>query len=288
MLDTRFRYAPCLALAALCACQASDGRSSDARDTPSDPGTRTPGRTGVRASTESGVPAVEGDTFAYLLSRYDANGDGTITPDEYTRHEVQLSRWDSNGDAVLTAVDFDVPEPSYEEIGELRKRRVVGRYFQADDEHEVLHVEELETAFAAYEGPGGDWELTKSEFTSRAEERRVALPGDDSLMMQNYTFGDPWQMLLQNFDEDDTGTVALWEVGVYIENQGEDGLRFDLDRCDGGAPGDTFTRIDYVTGLAEGSAVPELEIARLDGESSVALSKFAGEVPVALIFGSYT
>ena len=120
MLDTRRAYAPAFALAALSACQVadppSDHEGAELRDI------------GDVATTTAEVP--DGDTFAYLLSRYDANGDETITTDEYTRHEVQLSRWDSNGDGVLTGVDFDVPEPSYAEIGELRKARVAGRYFQ--------------------------------------------------------------------------------------------------------------------------------------------------------------
>ena len=178
MPDARFRYASFLALVALCACHAPEDASGDTqRADPrslAGPEPSAPDMGTTLAQPDPRAPVEEGDTFAYLLARYDANGDETITAAEYTRHEVQLSRWDNNGDAVLTAADFDVPEPTYAEIGRLRKARVVGRYFQADGDNETLHVEELAEAFDAYEGRDGDDVLTEGEFASKAEARRVA------------------------------------------------------------------------------------------------------------------
>lgn len=235
------------------------------------------------------LPEVE-DTFGHLLVRYDADGDGAIARVEYTRQEFQFDRWDTDGDGLLTAADWEGVNPRImTEILSIQKERVLGRYFQADDDDTVLLLEELTEAFEAYDGASGDGELNQAEFNARAEARLVSLPGDQSMMMQSYTGGmNPWFSLLRAFDEDKNGTIAIWELGIYLEEERGGELRFDLDRCDDGAPGATFATLDRSIGVPEGEPAPDFTLPMIHGSESVTLSDHFGETPVALIFGSYT
>jgi len=213
------------------------------------------------------------DTFDHLLSRYDVDGDGAIARVEYTRQEGQFDRWDTDGDGHLTAADWEGVNPRImTEIISIQKERVLGRYFQADDDNAVLLLEELSDAFAAYDGASGDGELTQAEFNANAEARLVSLPGDQSMMMQSYAGGlDPWFSMLRAFDEDQTGTLAIWELGIYLEEERGGELRFDLDRCDDGAPGATFTTLDRSIGVPEGQPAPDFTLPMVHGSETVTL-----------------
>ena len=245
--------------------------------------------TAAVATAEPPPVLIGDDPLTYLLARYDADGDGAVARDEYSRQGNQFARWDLDGDGSITAADFEVETPELMgQIMYLRKARALGRHFQADDDHAVLHIDEFGEAFVAYD-VDGDTELTREEFEALAEERRVGLPGDDSLMMQNYTGGgSAWATLRQAFDEDKNDRLAIYELGLFFEEQETDELRFDQDRCDDGKAGDTFERVDLARGAPEGSQAPDLTLPTLHGDEKVSLRDFAGDVPVALIFGSYT
>ena len=100
--------------------------------------------------------------------------------------------------------------------------------------------------------------------------------------------GSPWHRLLNAFDEDESGTIAIWELGIYLEEEKGGELRFDLDRCDDGAPGDTFASLDRAVGVPEGQPAPDFTLPMVHGTETVTLSDHFGDTPVALIFGSYT
>ena len=235
------------------------------------------------------LPEAE-DTLGHLLSRYDRDGDGAIARDEYTRHEAQFDRWDTDGDGRLTAADWEDVNPQVmPEIRSIQRERGIGRYFQSDDDNVVLRLSELSEAFAAYDGANGDGEITEREFNAQAQARRVSLPGDQSMMMQSYANDEnPWFTLLRAFDEDQNGTLAIWELGIYLEEEQGGELRFDLDRCDDGAPGETFATLDRSIGVPVGQPAPDFTLPMVQGKERVTLSDHFDDTPVALIFGSYT
>ena len=56
-------------------------------------------------ATELGSEQFE-TRFEYLLSKYDADGDGQISMDEYQRENGQFERLDQNSDGVISDADF--------------------------------------------------------------------------------------------------------------------------------------------------------------------------------------
>lgn len=242
----------------------------------------------VLGACRSAPEPASNPTFAYLLDRYDDNGDGAIAPGEYTRNEGQFERWDTDGDERLTAADWPDEDPTVmPAIMKLAKARLVGRQFQVDETHAALGREELAAAFSDYDADG-DGAISEQEFAARADERAVELPGDGSMMMQSYTgWGEPWGGLLRVLDADASESLALAELEAVFPADADE-VRFDRDRCDDGRPGDRFERADYERGLPVGAPVPELELTRLEGEGTVTLGAFERERPLALIFGSYT
>lgn len=236
------------------------------------------------------VPQADwGDPFAFLLARYDRDGDLEITSDEYMRLEGQLAAWDRDGDGRVTARDFEPEEGGImATIGALRRERSIGRAFQTDEDDAVLTLEEFGTAFAEYDADG-DLVLTEAEFAELAPGLARTLPGDGSLMMQGYARGaESWPALLQGFDADASGALAIEELGGFLESLPGGELRFDQDRCDGADPGATIELVDLDRGAPEGERAPELELTELGTGARRKLSEFAGVRPVALIFGSFT
>lgn len=186
-------------------------------------------------------------TFAYLLERYDTDGDAVIRPAEYTRHDGQLARWDTNADGVVSSEDWGAEDPLVTpQIDILQRMDVLGRYFQTDEnEPELLTIDELANAFLEYDGAGdGNEELTEAEFRALAEERAVAMPGDGSLMMQSYIGEeDGWERLTRLYDLDGSGSLDLLEVTALYEQSDLYELRFDQVRFDGGVAGPRIARL---------------------------------------------
>ncbi len=274
-----------LALASSLACRSTDptegGPSSAA-----EPTTRSDAPLPL-APDDAGAAA---DTFGFLLGRYDADGDEVITRAEYTRHDGQFALWDRDEDGRLTASDWSAGTLEVmPQILELRKRRVLGRYFQADDDLGVLSIDELAEAFLThYDGATGetpDEALSEAEFQAVAPQRVVCLPGDESMQLQSYSnTSDPWSALRDLHDLDGDGRVALFEILGYFEESDTYELYFEREQVNAGRQSD----IDYEVGLPVGTPVPDLELTSLRGGAPVSLREFVDEKPLVLIFGSYT
>jgi len=240
------------------------------------------------------VPAitVSNATFAYLLERYDTDGDAVITPAEYTRHDGQLARWDLDGDGRVTEADWALEDPQVSpQIDVMQRLDVLGRYFQTDEnELEILTIDELANAFLEYDGAGTpDEELTEAEFLALADERAVAMPGDGSMMGQSYIGEvDGWARLTRFYDQNGSATLDLTELTILFEQADVYELRFDQVRFDDGDAGAHFDQVAYEEGLTVGSAVPDVTLTTLHGDEPVSLAQAVGTKPVALIFGSYT
>jgi hypothetical protein len=235
---------------------------------------------------------VSNATFAYLLERYDADGDAVITQAEYTRHDGQLARWDRDGDGHVTEADWAVEDPQVSpQIDVMQRLDVLGRYFQTDEnELEVLTIDELAGAFLEYDATGTpDEELTEAEFLALADERAVAMPGDGSMMGQSYIGEvDGWGRLTRFYDLNGSNSLDLTELTVLFEEADVYELRFDQVRFDDGDAGAHFDQVAYREGLTVGSSVPDVTLTTLHGDEPVSLAQVVGTMPVALIFGSYT
>jgi hypothetical protein len=250
-----------LALAALCSCQTSGGHA------------------GTTAS-------VADDTaWHYLATKYDHNGDGTISPAEYGREEADFARLDGDGDRSLTQADFpdehfgrdlgiaDMPPEMRARLRALYDARaVVLTYFPTEPEAEGLSREALGSAFEWLDFDSNAV-LDRSEFARATDECHWAGPGE------------AWELLLAAVDGpgDGEGALSLEEFDAYHgQLAGKDGLL--RGPPSGWSAGAQAMASD---GPPVGTSAPDFTLARPDGGTPVKLSAWLGR-PVALIFGSYT
>ena len=220
-------------------------------------------------------------TLAYLLDKYDANGDGGISREEYDRSDTTFERLDRNRDDSIGEDDFRRDGDSMaERMRLMRTQRIMARYFQDDRENDKLSLEELERGIAHYD-TNFDGLLAREEFTALSEEHRVQLEGDDGGMIARMMDGvEPWDALVAGTDSDDDGMVAGMELVSFFQAMDDGDLVWSLGR------GPSSPR--PVTGPVAGNPAPDFTLLPPSGGDPVTLSSFAGSKPVALIFGSYT
>ncbi len=238
--------------------------------------------------------------WEYLQQKYDGDGDGRITPDEYDRKGGQFDRLDRNSDGVLTDEDFASGRSGMRR-GRMRgmmAQGFVAVYFQDDNDPQSLSLDELKRAIAAYD-TDSDGTLRQSEFEARAEDRKVKLPGRMGRMM-GMMMGElePWEVLMETVDADGDGDIAGEEfVAFFKERDDGDGVwTFDRGaargaargrrgraRAGGGSGGER-----PMSGVPEGQMAPDFTLMPPEGGKPVTLSSFRRTLPVALIFGSYT
>jgi len=249
----------------------------------------------IPVATDPGVTSV----WDYLASRYDADRNGAVTTAEYTRNEAQFGRWDRNQDGVLEAADFERESRGGEGRGggqdmkTGRARRTLARYFQEDDDANILTLAEAADAFDLYDGSDGtadDGRLTEGEFTCAMEERHREVPGDASPMVRmGMGNAKPWATLLAVIDGDEDGALTVDELSVFFEDT------LETDTIDYTGWGASRMRMPQAgsnanDGLAaqQGDLAPDFTLASTDGDTTYTLSSFRGDRPVAMIFGSYT
>ena len=163
----------------------------------------------LRAEPASAPPQVQlpteladraASSWDYLRARYDANGDGRIDLEEYDRGDDPFQRLDLNEDGAVTVADFPELESSSFRgfYRDQRVLRVLGTYFQADDDSSTLHLDELEWMVSTYD-TNLDEHVDEDEFRAGALEfEREIEDGDVSgtsrAMMGEY---EPWALLVE-------------------------------------------------------------------------------------------
>lgn len=258
-------------------------------------------------------PAVD-NVFAYLVQRYDRDGDGAVAMTEYDRTDSQFARWDRDSDGRLTAADFErrsggaerqrggagsTAAPATGTATTGRTRRTLARYFQADEDVFTLPTEEALEAFALYDGSdqsAQDGRISEGEFTCAMQERARVIPGDDSEDVRQ-AMGDaaPWQHLVDGLDRDRDGLIAEAELKrFFAENLRGRAIDYRETAAERprrarrpDAQGGSSTAGDSLAAQLNERA-PDFTLESPDGTQRATLSSFAGKQPVALIFGSYT
>ena len=235
------------------------------------------------SSLAAGQPAEEPESiWNFLLGKYDADTDGSVSVEEYGRQGEKFERLDRNGDGALTAADFERGRSGMTMDPKTLAGMVVSRYLA---EGEDLDATKLSAAFAAFDADD-DARLTRDEFDVEAEARGAS-PGMDRFQMLVDVIGDGDDVLtLPEFvawftdrDVDTDGVLSGSEMGVTRGRFGRSGPSRGERSEDENAPDDP-ARV--------GAVAPDFALKPVHGGDAVTLSSFAGKRPVALIFGSYT
>lgn len=223
----------------------------------------------------------------YLLAKYDADGDRRVAPSEYERGRDQFERLDRDGDGFITAGDVERADAQARFVAE----RALAAHFQADEPHETLTREELVSAFAEYDADA-DEKIGHGEFEALAAGRRVALPGDEVPMIQRMTPDDPYAVLVAEMDADEDGALSSGELLAFFDAGADDAaITIRNPFGDNNRPDSDQTAAKYVEptdGAMVGEMAPDFALHPPDDGATVTLSSFRRNLPVALIFGSYT
>lgn len=224
-----------------------------------------------------------GEVFELLRLRHDRNGDGQIDRDEAETGELAFDRLDRDGDGVLTPADFARQGRRPRGLGfaeAVRQRGVhlLAWYFQDGARNHEVSIDEVRIAFEDYDA-NGDGRIGRSEFERRATvwKERGRIPAGRWSGVVELETTDPWERLVLAIDRDGDSFLTMPEIDRF-HTEIEQGSGWVLD-----AP-ETAVPIADLTGRR----APDFTLGTLDGQETVTLSSFAGNKPVALIFGSYT
>ena len=229
--------------------------------------------------------------WAYLSAKYDANDDGQVVEAEYDRDSGRFDRLDRNSDGVITAADYARGSGGRGSMAGMRTQQLIAQYFQMDEDNDELALGELEQAIISYDA-NNDGYIERDEFESQAEARRVVPSEQMERMMRRFMQGmEPWDALIEGTDSDGDGHIAGSElVAFFTERDDGDGV-WSLNRGRGGRGGRGRAggaNSRAMSGAPAGEMAPDFTLAPPHGNDTVTLSSFRRNLPLALIFGSYT
>jgi hypothetical protein len=252
----------------------------------------------VAGAQEAGAPdtAETPETiWTFLSGKYDADGDGVVSREEYTRPDDTFARLDKNGASALDESDFSVDDrpgggmPSGR-MGEM----ILQRYFDQVEDGGLARTE-VQTAHASFDS-NADGRIARAEFEKQVEARNSSPDdGDDRMggMMGSMRF-DRFSSLLEVADANDDLNLSLEELLAWFDKVDSDGN--GIWTRGGGmgsrdpAPEDGAEQlpVEDTAPAAEGKLAPDFELQPPHDGKPVKLSSFVDDRPVALIFGSYT
>ncbi len=224
--------------------------------------------------------------WEFLVEKYDANSDGVITAAEYSRGADSLASYDRNRDGVVNQNDF-----ASQTTGGRGRARGRGRGRGGRGGRGGMQMTQLQAYQMVARGADSDGsrDVSLSEWQAVLEAMKangdvLAVPALTAMAKQP----NGNRMLLRaqmqatfvgSFDDNGDGEVTVTELSLTF-------ARLDKDQ------NNTLEWSEM--GLAvvlpqKGVVAPDFVLPyRDDVEKSATLSSFAGEKPVALIFGSYT
>lgn len=233
----------------------------------------------VVAGVEGQRRSDSGDAWTLLAGKYDKNGDGKITPQEYPREAAKFDAFDRDGNGVLTRSDFrggGRRRPAARRGGQSGNRIAEFLAAAADlDGDQAVTAGERKAFAASVAAPDGkrvDDEKLKKAVTGCLSGARARMRG---------------RMVIRALDANRDGVILTTELEKVFAR---------LDRNHDGviAKGELPRRRQSVrppeTQLPRrGDPAPDFDLLYAgDKKGSVRLSGFAGKKPVALLFGSYT
>jgi Ca2+-binding EF-hand superfamily protein len=202
--------------------------------------------------------------WASVARRHDANGDGQVTSEEYTRGAIRFANYDRNEDGVLDASDFPTDT-----------------HFNGFS-HMLVGRADLD----------GDEAVTRHEWTIFAEAFDVNLNGRVERWEVQETMGawtSDWRLFLLSFDQDGDGDFDESDLDATFRDQDFNG--------DGTLAGKELEGWQSVVGEddedvrppAPGEPAPDFDLSHADDPTRTFHLDAERRVrPVALIFGSYT
>lgn len=212
--------------------------------------------------------------WAYLRGKYDADGDGAISPEEHGRGAAAFERLDKDGSGAITESDLG-PGP----VHGLMVRMILMHWFQDDPNPMVLTREEFARTFDVVDA-NDDGMLDGAELADRIASHASGMP-----MMPKPPPGmDPYLSVRLLADADGNGRVSRAEGLAYFDKHAQDGT---WSARKGRRPPSPSMRRPP-PGAVVGKPAPDFTLSSPDGTTTVTLSDFRGKRPVALIFGSYT
>jgi len=196
------------------------------------------------------------DAWPVLAERYDKDKDGTITPAEYPRGKAKFAAYDANADGVLTKEDFAGSGGM-----DFGRMMLGGSLLPADGDK--------------------DGKVTGTEWRAWLNSLEVSL-GVVHGLADSGSEGGRRRGRSGSLDRDRDGKIEISDLEIVftLVDQNGDGT-LDASELEG-RPSREGTPV-------AGDPAPDFELAfAKDEERKVKLSSFAGEKPVALVFGSYT
>lgn len=290
-----------LFLAAGCHTLSSPETDASPSSTTSNLDVDTPGPT-PPGNPPAEVPGAEEPetVWEYIAAKYDGDADGKVSMEEYDRGEEVYSRLDRNEDGLLSEDDFQSRDRGTGggrsgRRGGMSSRmlpRVMTSLFNGDEDRSRLSVDEMMASFSRFDTSGDD-RLDAVEYAalvenyeggelSRMERMMVTIPDEISALAE----------LVAGEQKEAIERADLETSFARLDEDDDQLIEFDLEQMNrmGGARsrGDRGGRA--MSGPAEGTPAPDFTLPLLDSaeEQTVTLSSFAGDRPVALIFGSYT
>ena len=222
----------------------------------------------------------QAEVWEYLIAKYDTNKDAKVTADEYDRGAGKFTTYDRTGDGVLTQADF-APGGRGARRGGRGARGARGRggatisLAQADqmiargadkDESRVVTQAEWKAVVNAL----GTGDVKGEQLAPLAKQANGTVRRFRGQMLAQF---------VSTFDADKSGAVSASEVGMAF-------ARLDKDKSDALEWGELG--LEAVLPKA-GEVAPDFVVPFLNKPSeNIQLSSFAGDKPVALVFGSYT
>jgi len=284
------------AILTLTGCETPPATTEPGTQPATQPATQPTTRAAMAAVAPMDVTGEMDSNWEYLAGKYDSDGDGRITAAEYDRDGGRFDRIDRDGDGVVSQDDFarrggrggggGGGGPSPEMMRTARTQMVVIRYFQDDDDASELSLEEMERSIDAYDADG-DGAIDRAEFADEAPERRNQAPPSrrQRMMMSGM---QPYEALVDGVDDDDDGRLGTDELVTFFHDRDDGDLVWrqrGAARRGGGGQG---RGRGAMSGAAEGAMAPDFMLYPPEGGRPVMLSSFQDNLPVALIFGSYT
>ncbi len=250
---------------------------------------------------EESEPANDSEIWLFLVQKYDRNGDGKVSREEYERGDERFARLDENQDGILASEDFPRGGGRMGMRRQMRGMymdssrmapRILHRYFQEDEEggEEDLSRESLKAALKAYDR-NHDEKLDREEFQAEVK-KRGARP------ISGVPDYDRYAHLVEEIDESGDEILSFQEIHSYFDRKNSDGDEWlssqEVGRGGGGRGGERGRRggggpRPGGEGPATGERAPDFTLGSTsESREKVTLSSFQGLKPVALIFGSYT